>query len=73
MPIYEYRCPACGGQFEALLRGDDPAPGCPTCGSAADRILSVTGGVRIGSAMKTGGPCCGESQMCDNPKRCCGQ
>ena len=73
MPIYEYRCPACGEQFEVLLRADDPTPGCAKCGSPVERVMSVTGGVRIGGgAARSGGPCCGESQPCDNPKRCCG-
>jgi putative FmdB family regulatory protein len=33
MPIYEYRCTACGDAFEALVRGDEAAV-CPACGSA---------------------------------------
>lgn len=32
MPIYEYRCVACGHAFEALVRGDAPAT-CPSCES----------------------------------------
>jgi len=41
MPIYEYQCDACHGQFELLVRGDE-TPACPTCGtSKVDRLLSV--------------------------------
>lgn len=32
MPIYEYRCTACGHAFEALVRGSE-APACPECES----------------------------------------
>lgn len=32
MPIYEYRCGACGHQLEALQRlGDAPLRDCPAC------------------------------------------
>lgn len=32
MPIYDYHCPSCGSDFEALVRtGDTPA--CPQCRS----------------------------------------
>lgn len=42
MPVYEYRCGTCGALFSTLVRriGDDVAPACPTCGSAAQRTLS---------------------------------
>lgn len=32
MPIYEYRCEACGNHFEKLVRASNPAVACPTCG-----------------------------------------
>jgi putative FmdB family regulatory protein len=34
MPIYEYRCPACGSDFEKMQKFTDPTPSCPTCGAA---------------------------------------
>ena len=41
MPIYEYRCDACGGVFEALQRiADEPLDSCRDCGGAAKRIVS---------------------------------
>lgn len=35
MPIYEYLCPACNGQFQKLVRGfsDPPGLACPRCGN----------------------------------------
>ncbi|MFK7930167.1 MAG: FmdB family zinc ribbon protein [Myxococcota bacterium] len=33
MPIYEYRCPECGNEFEKLQKISDPIPQCPTCGA----------------------------------------
>jgi putative FmdB family regulatory protein len=33
MPLYEYRCEACGHQFEKIQRfSDDPVSVCPSCG-----------------------------------------
>ncbi len=35
MPIYEYRCPDCGHDFEALQKfSDDPIKDCPSCKAA---------------------------------------
>jgi putative FmdB family regulatory protein len=33
MPIYEYRCSACGHPFDKMQRVDAPDPACPACGS----------------------------------------
>jgi putative FmdB family regulatory protein len=33
MPLYEYRCEACGHQFEKIQRfSDEPITVCPSCG-----------------------------------------
>ena len=41
MPIFEYKCRSCGGEFEALVRKSD-TPACPTCQSTdLDRLLSL--------------------------------
>ncbi len=33
MPLYDFRCRACGKEFEALVRSQDPEPKCPACES----------------------------------------
>ena len=39
MPIYQYRCPACGHIFEVRrdTYGDEPEC-CPDCGETCDRV-----------------------------------
>ncbi|MCB9662633.1 MAG: zinc ribbon domain-containing protein [Alphaproteobacteria bacterium] len=39
MPIYEYRCEACGEDFEKMVKLDAPVPACPACGAAQTRKL----------------------------------
>ena len=40
MPIYEYRCPDCGHEFEQLQRiSEDPVKDCPECGKHEVRKL----------------------------------
>lgn len=42
MPIYEYRCTACGKEFEETRPfSEATAPAtCPACGGAAQRLVS---------------------------------
>ena len=42
MPLYEYRCLACGHQFELLILKSSEPPACPSCASdSLERILSM--------------------------------
>ena len=42
MPIYEFRCEACGERFEALVDAGTEVLGCRRCGAAgAERVLSA--------------------------------
>jgi putative FmdB family regulatory protein len=43
MPIYEYRCPKCGLDFELLRRMSETSETarCPQCGVVAERQVSV--------------------------------
>jgi len=45
MPIYEYRCGACGHEFEVLQKmSDQPITDCPSCGKAAlSKLVSAAG------------------------------
>jgi putative FmdB family regulatory protein len=45
MPIYEYRCAACGHKLEALQKFTDaPMSDCPVCGkSSLAKLLSMAG------------------------------
>ena len=41
MPIFEYRCEQCGGEFEILVL-KDTVPACPTCQSERlERLISI--------------------------------
>jgi len=43
MPIYEYKCNACGKNFETLVMGNT-IPGCPSCaGKDLSRLMSACG------------------------------
>ena len=78
MPIYEYQCDACRGQFELLIRGTE-TPVCPECGTVLqDRLLSVPA---AHAAHKSELPVCGPQPApgggCGLPQcgmgRCAGQ
>ena len=45
MPIYEYRCGACGHEFEVIQKmSDQPMTDCPACGKAAlSKLVSAAG------------------------------
>jgi len=41
MPIFEYRCRACGKTFEKIQRQPAEEIPCPSCGQPATRSVSV--------------------------------
>ncbi len=45
MPIYEYRCGACGHEFEIIQKiSDQPLTDCPACGKATlAKLVSAAG------------------------------
>lgn len=50
MPTYEYKCPQCGTEFEAVQKMTaKPGAKCPACGGKAERQLSASGFVFKGS------------------------
>ena len=48
MPIYEYKCMACGDQHEAIQKiSDSPIVDCPSCGEPALKKLVSAAGFRL--------------------------
>lgn len=50
MPVYTYRCPSCGHQFEEKHGIHEPAPDCPECEyETPERLITsaptITGGM----------------------------
>lgn len=68
MPVYEYRCRACEGDFEKYLHTSATAVACPSCQSDnVMRKLSVFGLRGDGSPVAStvgGGGCCGGGCAC---------
>ena len=70
MPIYEYRCRGCGGDFEKYVATAASAVACPTCaGGDVMRKLSVfclrsDSPVASMPAGGGGGGCCGGGCGC---------
>jgi putative FmdB family regulatory protein len=55
MPLYDYRCPACGAQFEARHSFSAPAPACPQCGTPEpQRIITAVPSTLKGMAADAG-------------------
>ncbi len=68
MPLFEYVCEKCDGQFELLIRGDEK-PACPKCGSrSVQRQLSVPAAHTSG-----GGPSGAFNTPCGMPPGSCGR
>lgn len=58
MPVYEYKCSACGKIFEAFLKNSTEKAKCKNCGSASlERLFSA---FAVGASTKTtsGGSSC---------------
>jgi len=69
MPIYEYRCEACGAVSEYLVGlGDEESIQCKVCGSfGMNRILSAAAFILQSSGRMPGRTCCGREQRCETP------
>jgi len=84
MPTYEYQCLNCGYKFDVFQKvNDEPLKQCPKCQGEIKRLISGgTGVIFKGSGFyatdyakstSADGACCGLTNPCDNPKRCCGR
>jgi len=77
MPIYEFKCRDCGKISEIIcgVTEDNKTIRCSYCSSRnLEKILSAPASLRV--AEKAAYPsaasgCCGTTNPCDNPKRCC--
>ena len=69
MPIYEYRCEACGAVSEYLVGlGEDEKIRCRVCGSdGMIRMLSAPPYTLHSSARMPGPTCCGREERCETP------
>jgi len=70
VPLYEYRCTACGKLFEELVRNPEHEQrlACPQCGSQKlERQLSRIATPRGASPTPTPGPCA----SCAGAERSC--
>jgi putative FmdB family regulatory protein len=69
MPIYEYRCGACGSVSEYLVRlGNDEPIECKQCGSRKiSRVLSASSFTLQSSKRSAGRTCCGREERCESP------
>ena len=67
MPIYEYRCEACGAVSEYLVGlGDEERIQCKVCGSSGmNRILSASSFILQSSGRMPGRTCCGREERCE--------
>jgi putative FmdB family regulatory protein len=68
MPIYEYRCTACGERVEVLVRFHTTTPVCPKCGGPlTDKLFSTPYVLSSESRRQPGHTCCGREERCDTP------
>jgi putative FmdB family regulatory protein len=69
MPIYEYRCAACGARVEVLVRSPTTTPSCPKCGSplTQGKLFSTPHILSTESRRPAGHTCCGREERCDTP------
>jgi putative FmdB family regulatory protein len=70
MPIYEYKCRACGTVTEALVSSSrrEEAIACRACGGRdLQKMLSAPAAVSVRKAGPKGRTCCGRDERCDAP------
>ncbi|MBW2060747.1 MAG: zinc ribbon domain-containing protein [Deltaproteobacteria bacterium] len=69
MPIYEYRCKACGNVTEFLVSPDEEiAVFCSHCDSHdMEKIMSVASFLGDTTERIPGQTCCGREERCDSP------
>ena len=79
MPTYEYRCAACGNEFEMYQSiKDDPIKICPKCKSqSAERLISAGSGILFKGTgfyttdYKKSNSSAGSNSSCSTGSDCC--
>ena len=81
MPTYEYECTHCGYKFEKFQNmTDEPLKRCPKCHKKVKRLIGAGAGIIFKgpgfyatdyAKKDKSSECCGMTNPCDNPKRCC--
>jgi putative FmdB family regulatory protein len=71
MPIYEYICDDCGTKFEKLVRRNQDAISCPSCGESHLKTTLSTFAAHSsnGKSQASPFPSCGGG-MCQTPDLC---
>ena len=66
MPVYEYRCPNCGGLVQVLVRSYADVPACPECGCPLVRgkLFSAPHVLSSAATRPAGRTCCGREERC---------
>jgi putative FmdB family regulatory protein len=68
MPVYEYKCHACGIVFEARQKfSDGPLTACSTCGGKVEKLISLGGFALKGSGWYQSGYGAGSSPQASCP------
>jgi putative FmdB family regulatory protein len=70
MPIYEYRCRACGNLTEVLVLSakNREGPTCSSCGGTdLEKALTAPASVVMAGGTPKGGTCCGRDERCATP------
>lgn len=65
MPIFQYKCPKCGKEFEELVKKYDDEVLCPDCNVKAERSYS---GAMFSSTGKASKKCSGHCSTCSGCK-----
>jgi len=67
MPTYEYKCDACGHQFERRQKmSDPPVKKCPECAKPVRRLIGAVAGIVRGSST----PCASAESPCSRLGKC---
>jgi putative FmdB family regulatory protein len=79
MPIYEFKCHDCGNISEIIcgVGKDEKNICCSHCGGKnLIKVVSAPASVSVKdnrSFSSNSSDCCGMTNPCENPKRCCGK